>query len=176
MGALELCRHQLGLHCRGSPSHLPPLHAPNFPASHLLHPCEGPGCHSLELRNTSLQEVVPGAREALVSIMQGVSCSERSRWGCSGERTHPGIRKSSQGQIGQAECFLCPLLHSTRCLGQWWYLGCYRACWDYWGLLATCSFTADPWYWPPAWLWQGSLPTGRWPCSPPVTGGWPCCT
>ncbi|XP_036176458.1 solute carrier family 23 member 3 isoform X2 [Myotis myotis] len=26
-------------------------------SSHLLHPCEGPGCHSLELRNTSLQEV-----------------------------------------------------------------------------------------------------------------------
>ncbi|XP_059559202.1 solute carrier family 23 member 3 isoform X2 [Myotis daubentonii] len=26
-------------------------------SSHLLHPCEGPGCHSLELRDTSLQEV-----------------------------------------------------------------------------------------------------------------------
>ncbi|XP_045431249.1 solute carrier family 23 member 3 isoform X2 [Pipistrellus kuhlii] len=68
------------------------------------------------------------------------------------------------------------ILLSKRCLGQWWCLGCCRAHWDYWGLLATCFFTADPWYWPPAWLWQGSLPTGRWPCSAPVTGGWPCCT
>ncbi|KAM5326463.1 solute carrier family 23 member 3 isoform 2-T2 [Glossophaga mutica] len=65
---------------------------------------------------------------------------------------------------------------SERCPGPWWCLGCCRALWDCWGLLAACSATVDPWCWPPAWWWQGCLFTGRWPCSAPVTGGWPCCT
>ncbi|XP_075862069.1 solute carrier family 23 member 3 isoform X3 [Microcebus murinus] len=67
-------------------------------------------------------------------------------------------------------------LLSKRCPGQWWCLGCCRAHWGCWGVLATCSPTVGPWCWPPAWLWQGFLPTGRWPSFALLTGAWPCCT
>lgn len=39
------------------PTYLSPLHASGIPASFLLHLCEEPGCHGLELWNTSLREV-----------------------------------------------------------------------------------------------------------------------
>ncbi|XP_045415983.1 solute carrier family 23 member 3 isoform X4 [Lemur catta] len=68
------------------------------------------------------------------------------------------------------------ILFSPRCPGQWWCLGCCRARWGCWGVLAACSATVGPWCWPPAWLWQGFLPTGRWPSFAPLTGAWPCCT
>lgn len=92
--------------------------------------------------------------------------------------TTPGeVRKSRLRSTQSSQRFSrCLLLYSIRCLGQWWCPGCCRALWDFWGLLATCSATVDPWCWPPAWLWQGCLRTGRWPCSALVTGGWPGCT
>lgn len=86
-------RRQLGLWSNESPSHLPLLSMPpTFPASLMLHLCEGPDCHGVELWNTSLREasaweweqedrVGAGIGEVLVSIMQGLSCSWGRRWG-----------------------------------------------------------------------------------------------
>nr|XP_035161677.2 solute carrier family 23 member 3 isoform X4 [Callithrix jacchus] len=93
----------------------------------------------------------PGNSSLMLHLCRGPSCHGLGHW------------NTSLQEVGV-----------WRYPGQWWYLGCCRARWGCWGVLAACSSTVGPWYWPPAWLWQGSLPTGRWPSSAPLTGDWPC--